>query len=157
MQRFTRHLSRLPPGTEWEDNATRRSRFPRYRTGGFSASDDDDFEIVARHHHRAVARPIELPDQRDDVALERRLGAGLQGGEGLQYGPVVGSEDIEEVLGRAVAEDEGARLDADRRGLPLEQLFEARLGAPQRRRLHASRRREVPAQRLEQLADEAVP
>src|SRR5437660_8425368 len=126
MQRFARHTSCLPPGTEWEDNARRRCPFPMPEPR--LAADDNDLKIVARHHHGAVTRAVELADQGDDVAFQCLLRGGLQRGERLQHRPVVGAEYVKEVLRRAVAEYEGTLLGADR--MALEQFVEASPGAP---------------------------
>ena len=47
-------------------------------------------------------------------------------------------------------------VDVDLRGRPFEQRVQVRLGTPQRRRLRARGRRQVTAEDLEQLADEAA-
>src|SRR5918999_3805817 len=121
-----------------------------------SVSGNDDLEVFGRHDHGAVARAIELRDEREQVALERALRRGLQRGEGLVHRAVVGPEHLEPVLGRAVAEYEMALRALDRARLRLEQLVDARSAAPQRRRVRARRGRDVPADGLEHLADEAL-
>jgi len=75
--------------------------------------------------------------------------------EGLQQRTVIGLENLHPMPRRAVAEHEFALAQIDRRGARPEHLADARLGAPERGRLHAGRRRHLPADRLEHLADEA--
>ena len=76
--------------------------------------------------------------------------------ERLQRRAVVAAPVVDVRLRRAVAERVVALLDADLGDRLAEQLVEPLLGAPLDRRAQAGRRRHVRADRLEQLADEAV-
>ena len=59
---------------------------------------DDNLEVFARNDHRLVAGGIEASDQIDDVASERFATGLLKRLKRLKYRPIVGSEDVEEVL-----------------------------------------------------------
>ena len=84
------------------------------------------------------------------------LGRGLERGERLEQRAIIGLEDLQPMLGRAIAKHEVARCRLDGRRVRLEQLGNPCPGAPQRRRPDAGRRRDVLADGLEELADEAL-
>jgi hypothetical protein len=79
----------------------------------------------------------------------------VERGERFEHGTIIGLEDVDEVLRLAVAEVEIARLCLDRDRCGSEHFNETLARAPKRRRAHARGRRQVFAERLEQLADEA--
>src|SRR5690349_10869759 len=81
-----------------------------------TSSRNHNLQVFARRHHRAVLCAIEFTDHAQKIALELSLHAGCERAEGLQHGAVVGFEDFHPVLGRAVAECEGAlhRFDGAR-------------------------------------------
>ena len=69
-------------------------------------------------------------------------------------GAVVGLEEVDEVLGRAVAEGVGPALGPQCVDVRAEQAAQMILVAPEGRRAHAGRRRDVLADGPEQAADE---
>ena len=99
---------------------------------------------------------LSLSSRASRSRLERLLAGGRERREGLLRRPVVVAEHLHEVRRRAVAEVEVAAFAAHRRGARAEQRGAVRLGAPRRRRLQPGGRRQVPADQLEQLADEAL-
>jgi hypothetical protein len=116
---------------------------------------DDHFEIFARDDQRAVIGDVEIVDQRVEIRLERLAGRRVDRRERLENRAVLGAEDLDPMLGRSVTEDKKLALRRDDR-LRTEQDLQIGLAAPQRRRLHARRRRNVFADGLEQPADEAL-
>src|SRR5688572_9175319 len=76
---------------------------PRFRR---SANLDHDLEVLARNDPRTVGRPVHALREPEQVLGERRLLFGIERREGLMHRPVVGSEGVEPVLRRPVAEDE---------------------------------------------------
>src|SRR5262245_49444214 len=80
-----------------------------------SPARDDDLEVVAGHHHRAVAGAIEASDERQEVVFQRGLLPRLERREGLQHRAVIASENLHPVLRRAVAEGEASFRLLDRR------------------------------------------
>src|SRR5438270_8821698 len=76
---------------------------------------DHHLEVLARHHHRFITGTIAALDELEQFAPEGRLplAVAVQRREGLVHRAVPGSEDLDEVLRRTVAEGEMAagRLD----------------------------------------------
>src|SRR5689334_25033118 len=82
-------LSGRASGTDGEVASSRalagpkRTASPKYprlprarslnRSVAASALGDDDLQIFAWHHHGAILRGVEAPDQRGDVVKQRRL------------------------------------------------------------------------------------
>ena len=93
----------------------------------------DDLEICARHNHRLVPRPVELVDERQQLLIEGRLLGRGKRAVCLEHRSVIGFEDVEPMLRRAIPENEMPLLGFDRHRLVLEQLLEADLRAPERR------------------------
>ncbi len=94
--------------------------------------------------------------QFDQVVLQHLRLLGGQCGEGLVHWPVPLAEDVDEVGRRAIAEVEDARRHLQAGGAVAEQGPQVRLHAPQRRRLQAGGRRQLPPEHLEHAADQAV-
>src|SRR5258706_1699255 len=90
------------------------------------------------------------------IGLERALSRGIEGEECLVDWPIVGAEEVHEVLWRAIPEDECAIVDGDRPGLAREHVLEPGLAAPLGRRAHACGRRDMLANGLGQVADEPL-
>src|SRR6476469_8545785 len=133
-----------------------RNPFPAAAAPGLSSPGNDNLEVFSGNDHGLVTRGVEASDESDDVACERFAAGLLKRLKCLEHRSIVDPEDIEEVLRRAVAEGEVARLScyggrrcAERRLHPL-------LRTPDRRRLNAGRRREVLSDRLEHLSDETL-
>src|SRR5215510_14303427 len=124
--------------------------------GEVSSLGDDDFQVLARHYHCAVVGFIHALDERTKVFPETFLLGRLERRKGLEHRTVVGSEHVYEVFRRAVAEIELARLGLDPAGSGSEQFGEARACAPEHWILRRRRRRQILADRLEQLADEPI-
>src|SRR5918993_379378 len=95
-----------------------------------SSDRDHCFEVLAWHRHCGVRPLVETPDERDEIAFERRLGLLRKGSEGLEHRAVVGAEHREPMLGRAVAEDKMALRRLNRRCMRSEQLGEPGARAP---------------------------
>src|SRR5215831_14606141 len=128
---------------------------PKLRSSGVSAPGDDHLEVFARNDHGLVAGRIEPSDQVDDVTSERFAAGLIERLESLVHRSVVSAEDVEEVLRRAISKDEVAGLGGDLGCRRSERRLHPAACPPERRRLHAGRRRQVLPDRLEQLADEA--
>jgi hypothetical protein len=90
---------------------------------------DDDLEVFARDDRRPVLCDITVIDQRPDISCETGLTACIERGEGLQHRPLVGTENFEPVLWRAVAKREGAAFRTDGAQSP-EQMVEVFAVAP---------------------------
>jgi len=75
-----------------------------------SAFGDDDLQLFARHGQRGRAALVELLQQFDQIAGERRLTIRVERPERLQHRTVVGAEDLQPVLRRTLAEDEAASM-----------------------------------------------
>src|SRR5206468_804256 len=90
------------------------------------------------------------------VVVEILLRGGVECGERFQYRSVERPEDVEEMIRRAVAEVEHARLGLDRARLVPEHFLERGARAPECGRFCARRRRQVFSERLEHLPDEAL-
>jgi hypothetical protein len=63
-----------------------------------SALGDDNFEIFARHRHRAIVRAIEFVGQCENIAGQRHLRVRIECREGLKHRPVERLEHIEPML-----------------------------------------------------------
>jgi hypothetical protein len=114
-----------------------------------------DLQIFRRHDHAVVGGFVHARDQRQQIAAQCGLLRRVERRECLEHRAIKGLEDVEEVLRLAVTEVEGARLRFDRGGCGSKHLGKTVTRAPKRRRSHALRRRQVFAERLEQLADKA--
>src|SRR5580698_3851306 len=79
---------------------------PDYRRQRRSGSANDDFQVFAGHHHRAIVRAVELRDERQKILLEFQLCRRLQRAERLQDRTVVGPEHFEPMRRRAIAKYE---------------------------------------------------
>src|SRR5438067_2431139 len=117
---------------------------------------DHHLEIFAGQDQRCVPRAIAPLDHLEQLAGERRLPLriGVELREGLVDRAIPGAEDLDEVLRRPVAEEEMAadRVDGQRLA---EELVETLAHAPERGGLQAGGRRQVLADNLEHLSDEA--
>src|SRR5262245_16169161 len=71
-----------------------------------SPFDNHCFEILTGNHHCRVAASVELVDQVDQVFLQAALRLGRQARERLVHGTVPGSEHVNPVLRRTIAEHE---------------------------------------------------
>src|SRR5918996_3223694 len=69
--------------------------FVSWRVRIASVPRDHDLEVLARHDHRAVPRPVEPLDQRHEIALERGLRRRFERSESLEHRAVVGLEDVQ--------------------------------------------------------------
>src|SRR5580700_3131818 len=119
-----------------------------------SAFGDDDFQIFAWNDHGAVGRGIHAANQSQQILAEPLLACSVERRKGFQHRTVIVPEYLQEMLGRAIAEREMATLGLDRCGRRSKHLGDARRRAPKRGRLRARWRRQVLAQRLEDLTDE---
>src|SRR5262249_16604135 len=119
-----------------------------------SALGDGNLKIFAGKQHGAIVGAVHAADQRQQIVAEPLLSCRVEGGESLEHGAIVAAEDVEEVLGRAIAKHEMARLGLDR-GRLAKQFVKAGARAPKRRRLGTGGWRQVLAQGREELADEA--
>src|SRR5262245_22813033 len=83
---------------------------------------DHDLQVFAWQHHAAVVGTVHGPDQGDEIAPQCLLAGAVECGKGLEHRAIVGLEHVQEVLRRAVAKSEMARLCLDRGGSRPEQL-----------------------------------
>src|SRR5690348_13109508 len=101
--------------------------------GDASSFGDDNFQILARHNHRAVVDLVHARDERAEVAMQTFLLWRLESSKRLQHRAVIGLEHLQKVLWRTIAEFELPRLGLDpARGGP-EQLGHTSTRAPQHR------------------------
>ena len=77
---------------------------------------NDNLQILARHDHSAVVGLVHARDEGMQVVLQTILPGFIESREGLEHRAIVGSEHIQKVFRRAIAEVEGARLGLDRDG-----------------------------------------
>src|SRR4029077_10386314 len=121
-----------------------------------SSPGDVDLEVFARNHHRGIARCIETFHKSDDIAVTSLAALLPQRLTRLEHWPVVGLEYFEKVLRRSIAENEMTWLRHDCRCRSTEGRRQPILRAPDGRRLDCGRGWQVLADRLEQLANEAL-
>src|SRR5690348_12322983 len=76
---------------------------------------NDNLEVFAGNDHGLVTRDVGASDQIGDIACERFAARLIERLKCPEHWPIVSPEDVEEVLRRAVAEGEVARLRRYRR------------------------------------------
>ncbi len=102
----------------------------------------------------AFAEPVVAAHEVDHVGAQGRAAVVVEGGERLVGGAVVGLEEVDEVLRRAVAEGVGPALRSLNASTSVPSRPRRWSSSPRRRRAHAGRRRDVLADGPEQAADE---
>src|SRR4029450_12445098 len=121
---------------------TRRSRFGDVCVEPQSASDDRDFEVLARDDCCRITAPVEGVNQRHQVAMQRMSLLIGEDSEGSVARAVPVSEHVNPMVGRLVSEDELAR-----RHLKCPDLWKERskvlLGSPARGGCQPGRRWDV--------------
>ena len=80
-----------------------------------SVPGDHDLEVLARYHHGAIARAVELIDQRREIALQRGLCSAVECSEGFEHWAVVSLEHFQPMLGGSIAKHEVSLRRFDRR------------------------------------------
>ena len=96
---------------------------------------------------------VHANDQGMQIVMQLFLLRRLERCERFQHRAVIGLEHVEEVLRRAIAELEEARFRLDRARLRVEHFGQPRACSPQRRRFGPGGRRQIFAERLEDLSD----
>src|SRR5687768_16678825 len=112
----------------------------------------DDFEVVGGYGQGAVRAAVALVGKGGELAAERLPAGVVEGGPRLDGRSVVRLERLEEIVRRAVPEDELTTNRVHLRGVP-EQFTETVLGAPLQRRRNALGRRDMGADDLEHAPD----
>src|SRR5690242_14529030 len=105
-----------------------------------STAGGDHLKILARHCQRLASAGIEALEQVGQVASEAGLPLGVERREGFEHRAVVGAEDLDKMLGRAIAEYKEALGGRDLRDAVREKFADTLLGAPLRRRFNTGRR-----------------
>src|SRR6185436_2216786 len=83
---------------------------------------DDGFEILRGDDEGLRAGAIDAPQQGEQVRFERTLTGRVERGDRLVHWAVEAPEDVDEVLGRAIAERVGAARAGDRGGAGEERV-----------------------------------
>src|SRR5262245_39100571 len=127
------------PATTASASTFRRNRSPFMVVlseigGPRSARDRDRFDVSGGNRNRVAGEPVVSTRELEEVALERLAGRAFERGEGLDGRPVPRPEELDELLGGAVPEREGALRDLEPSDALAEQVAQVRLGAPEHRR-----------------------